>query len=291
MGLLVPTTLVKNDKGQHIQDLQLKLQALGYHLPRWGADSDLGDETLSAVEAFKRDRRIGRSSDDLPDTVPDKVVRAIGAAYDVLSAANGSHPVLVDISNAHGGSQRIRRRAWTEITGITLHQTAVLLGEKRERWHNIPVQIGVTRQGQILIINGIEWLCYHANSLNGPDIGIEIDGYFEGIEGKINTFWRPPEEPNRVPLQPSAVQLEAARQAVRWICDEVARNGGKIKFIHAHRQASNQRQSDPGSRIWKEVGLWAQRTLGLSDGGARFTVGSGLPIPQAWDSSRTGISY
>lgn len=288
---MAASDIARGTEGPAVRTLQEQLLALGYHLPRWGADSNLGDETLAAVEAFKRDRHIGTPSDDLPNAVSGAVIDAVDAAYRTMTAASPGTPVIVDLTNAHPGSQRIRRRAWSQVTGITLHQTATLLGEKRERWFNIPVQFGVTRGGQVLILNGCDWVTYHGNGLNGSDVGIEIDGYFEGVEGKRSTFWRPPEDPNRVPLQPTPVQIEAVRLAVKWICEEVARHGGSIKHVHAHRQASDQRESDPGSRIWKDVGLWAQQTLGLTDGGRGFVVGSGLPIPEEWDPSRQGIHY
>ena len=64
-----------------------------------------------------------------------------------------------------------------------------------------------------------------------------------------------------------------------------------MKFIHAHRQSSADRQSDPGSRIWQDVGIWGQQNLALSDGGKNVKVGTGLKIPEAWDPSRTGVIY
>jgi hypothetical protein len=283
--------ITKNENGSAVRVLQEQLLLLGYHLPRWGADGGMGDETLAAVEAFKRDRQIGAPTDDLPSSVPGPVIDAIAAAAKKVTDGIGSTPMLVDLTNAHQGAHRIRKRGWDQVTGITLHQTATVLGEKRERWFNIPVQLGVTRGGQVLVLNGCEWVTWHGNGLNTADVGIEIDGYYEGVEGDIRTFWRPQEDPNRVPLTPTAVQIAAARMAVTWICDEVARHGGAIKFIHAHRQASDERQSDPGSRLWKEVGLWAQQTRGLSDGGKDFTLGTGLKIPEAWDPSRAGIRY
>jgi hypothetical protein len=250
----------------------------------------MGDETFAAVEAFKRDHQIGATDDDSPTSVSGSTIDAIDAAFHKVTVAPSGTPAVIDLTNAHSGTQRIRKRAWSQITGITLHQTATLFGERRERWFNVPVQLGVTRGGQVLVLNGCDWVTYHGNGLNGSDVGIEIDGYFEGVEGRLNTLWSPPGNP-RAPLQPPQVQIDAARLAVKWICDEVARHGGTIKHVHAHRQASNERQSDPGSRIWKDVGLWAQQNLGLSDGGRDFVVGTGLKIPELWDPSRDGIPY
>jgi hypothetical protein len=182
---------------------------------------------------------------------------------------------------------RARDRAIAAITGITLHQTGVVLGEKAQRWSTVPVHFGIPRSGQLFQMHDVAKVVAHGNRFNANDVGIEIDGHFEGIEAKSWTYWRPAQEPNRLPLVPSAEQIASARQCVRTICSEVARRGGRIQFIHAHRQSSNQRQSDPGSRIWQEVGVWAQHELGLSDGGDGFKVGTGMAIPKAWDPKRT----
>ena len=280
------------DRGVEVRDLQLKLLALGYHLPRFGADGDLGDETLAAISAFRVDQGLMQPADDFVTTIPQKVVKAIEDAYTGLMQRPPPRSP-VDLTNAHpGGQWRPRaQRPWSSITGITLHQTAVLFGERPERWFTLSAHLGVTRGGLSYLICPLDRIVWHGNGLNGSDVGIEVDGYFEGIEGKIRTFWKPPTDLTRQPLQPSPEQIAATRATVQWICDEVGRNGGQVKFIHAHRQSSADRQSDPGSRIWQDVGIWAQHNLALSDGGKNFKVGTGLKIPEAWDPSRTGVIY
>ena len=47
--------LKKGDKGEKVREMQEKLLALGYKLPRYGADGSYGNETKSAVEQFQRD--------------------------------------------------------------------------------------------------------------------------------------------------------------------------------------------------------------------------------------------
>jgi hypothetical protein len=78
---------------------------------------------------------------------------------------------------------------------------------------------------------------------------------------------------------------------VRWICGEVVRHGGRIEQLLAHRQASSERQSDPGSALWQQVALPLHAELGLNDGGSGYAVGNGYPIPQTWDRSRVGVKY
>jgi N-acetylmuramoyl-L-alanine amidase len=47
------------DKGQHVKELQEKLIAKGFALPRFGADGHFGDETETALRAFQTAAGIG----------------------------------------------------------------------------------------------------------------------------------------------------------------------------------------------------------------------------------------
>jgi hypothetical protein len=190
-----------------------------------------------------------------------------------------------------GLSRAQPRRPWSQITGITLHQTAGLIGERTAVWRGVHAHLGVTRLGKIVHLYDFADRVNHGHNLNAADVGIEIDGHFCGVEGDLRTYWRPAGDPHRMPLTPTAAQIEAARIAVEFVIEAVAAEGGCVRFIHAHRQSSCMRQGDPGSAIWREVGLWAQQHLGLEDGGPGWTVGDGLPIPEAWDPRRVGIRY
>ncbi|NLI21349.1 MAG: hypothetical protein GX418_07385 [Clostridiales bacterium] len=52
----VVATLRKGDKGEDVRVLQTKLLALGYGLPKYGADGSYGAETTAAVMAFQTDK-------------------------------------------------------------------------------------------------------------------------------------------------------------------------------------------------------------------------------------------
>jgi hypothetical protein len=283
----------KGDSGAAVRSLQENLLALGFALPRFGADGGLGDETLTAVALFRAERGLLATPDDVPGTVPARIIEAIAAEAAAI-ATRGRRANFFDLRGQHGrpGLSRSQpHRPWRQITGITLHQTACLIGEKAASWKAVHAHVGITRSGKVVQIYAFTDRVNHGHNLNAGDVGIEIDGYYEGVEGNERTFWRPREEPNRKPLRPTPKQIAAAQETVRWIRDVVNGMGGKLTFIHAHRQSSKDRQSDPGSRIWRDVGLWAQRNLGLSDGGRGFTVGDGLPIPADWDPRYAGVRF
>lgn len=268
-------------KGKSVEKLQRALLSLGYDLPRWGADGDLGTETWNAVRRYAEAHGI-----TLVDGVPGEVIPG-SLVQEILTAAESFDPPTApsqffDVTDRHEGAQRRGVRPWSRVTGIVLHQTAILISSNVERWFGIAAHIGIPRDGKIILMNPLNQLIWHANAFNRSTVGIEISGNFEGIDKKPSTLWEPGGGPHRA----NEAQIQAARDAITWICEAVSEQGGKIRNLYAHRQASMDRRADPGSRVWKEVGLWGQQTLGLSDGGPGY-VNGGRPIPRDWDESRT----
>lgn len=56
-------TLKKGMSGDDVKELQTKLLALGYSLPKYGADGDYGSETVTAVKAFQKDKGLTQSGE------------------------------------------------------------------------------------------------------------------------------------------------------------------------------------------------------------------------------------
>lgn len=204
---------------------------------------------------------------------------------------------LIDLRKQSGktnGKKRIvfGTRTWKKTTGVTLHQTACKLGERPERWLNVGCHVGVTRSGKVLWLHDFTDLVVHGHGWNNQCVGIEIDGLYAGVEGDPRTVWDDKSTPEReqgMDIRP--VQMEAVRQAIRWIYDVVQAHGGQLHALVAHRQSTDDRTSDPGSGIWQAVAIPMHLELGLTDGPPGFTIGKGEPIPEAWDPSRKGIRY
>lgn len=191
-------------------------------------------------------------------------------------------------------------RRWGATRGITLHQTACNMGERIERYDTIGAHFAVLRSGRILRMCDLNRIVYHGHGWNAQCVGIEIDGLFPGLENDpdtaqdeaLRTTWDDPSTPTREqPMRMTPQQGTAARQLVRWIAWETARNGGKIKILCAHRQSSKDRPNDPGQQVWREVALPLHVELGLNDGGPGFRLGDGYEVPEAWDPSRVGVRY
>lgn len=270
-------------RGRAVRELQEALIKLGYALPKWGADGSLGFETFSALGDFAFDHGMGEPREDA--AVPPQLVDRL---LELASAPRRRGPrevELIDATGDHPGRKRKGNRAWGQINGIVLHQTGCMLSSRVRRWHAVAAHFGIpkTRDPKIIYMNPMTTIMWHANSFNKRTVGIEISGNFEGVDGKPRTCWKGGGGPHRS----TDAQLEAARRCVKWICEEVARHGGEVRHIYAHRQASRTRRADPGSRVWIEAGLWSKAELGLDDGGPGYTEGSGLPIPREWDPERT----
>lgn len=193
-------------------------------------------------------------------------------------------------AQAHGprGAWKVTRRPWSEVTGICLHQTACLLGEREGRWDSVGCHVGITRGGRVIWLHDFDRIVAHGNGWNAQTVGIEIDGLYAGVEGDPRTVWDDPSTPNRetgMALTPETA--EAAKQTIRWIAQRVLAHAGRVRALVAHRQSSKSRRNDPGSAIWQAVALPMHAELGLSDGGAGFKLGDGRPVPREWDPSRT----
>lgn len=51
-------TLSKGSKGEQVKALQILLVGRGCKLPQYGVDGDYGDETVVAVKAFQKAKKI-----------------------------------------------------------------------------------------------------------------------------------------------------------------------------------------------------------------------------------------
>ena len=280
------------DKGGEVKEVQLALLRRGYGLPRWGADGWFGDETMQAIHEYVIDN--GYDEELFYEEVPADVLKVMLDSFsDPIIRMPGK---LVDLREEAAAVRRAarlpprRERRWTDITGITLHQTATVLGERPRL--KLGIHYVVTREGTIHYLNNHNLRVPQAQHMfNKHDVGIEMDGYYSGVGVDPKFFWKPKSRPNRKPMTPTAELIQSTRETIRFIVEDVERNGGKVEFIHAHRQTSKSRTSDPGQLLWQEVGMWAQKELGLSDGGIGYSVLTGNPIPEAWDPRCKGIPY
>lgn len=185
------------------------------------------------------------------------------------------------------------------VTGICLHQTAVVYGpsgdtkRRNERAFDIPIHAVAFRDGTVVLPYPALWLLYHGNGWNDSTLGLEIEGLYCGLEDDPRTTavredlqTAPGRNPNKVDYSTT----DSARTAVKALYDEGKRLGCPLKYIVAHRQSSPTRRADPGQALWQAVAVeYAIKELGLVPDCSRVlsgSKGSGRPIPGAWDPER-----
>lgn len=184
----------------------------------------------------------------------------------------------VDVTHKSPTKKRKRKRKWSKITGITLHQTGIHNFGARA-WHKVTAHLGVHSDGRVFHIHPLESYLWASNGFNRDTIAIEVAGNFLRDENKPNSYWKK----GGGPTQLNEAMIAGLRKAVRYIMAEVAAHGGQITHIHAHRQTKKAKAACPGAAIWQNIGVWAQAEFGLSDGGPGYTRGDGQPIPSYWD--------
>lgn len=283
------------DKGPDVKALQNVLIRLGYQLPRWGADGDLGGETLDAVAQLLTDH--GRTVDPDCNTVDDYELAFIHALHDTVKTEppdGPAPPPMIDRRAFTGTRKDCGPRKWTEVTGWCLHQTACHLGasSKIDRCDGVGAHFVVYQNGDIFWLHDLNRTIIHGHGWNNRTIGIEIDGLFAGIEGDPSTVWDDPSTPFKEKVMSvTPAQIEAVKRLIRWGTAEVARHGGKVTKIVAHRQSSETRRHDPGSKVWQEIAIPLSQELGMDDGGVGFKIGHGRAIPVEWDLRCKGVKY
>lgn len=270
--------LIHGTTGTAIEDLQRQLIALGYPLPRWGVDGNLGNETLGAVARFLADHAGGYIDAD-PDSISDAEWDIIQSVYHQTTRAFPLPTSLIDLRRTSDSRHIIGRRPWVQITGITLHQCAVDFGhEPPARWNTLSAHVGVSCEGNVLWVHEFEHVIAHGNELNRPEIGIEFEGLFAGILA----------QPGGRTQHLTPKQIRAGHEAIRWILAVCANHGSILRFLHAHRQTAQTRRGDPGEEIWRLIALPMIDELGLTDGGPQFKIDNGRTIPAAWNPEYTG---
>ncbi|MBL0407382.1 N-acetylmuramoyl-L-alanine amidase [Microvirga aerilata] len=180
---------------------------------------------------------------------------------------------IIDLTASSDRSVEKGTRDTKKVFALVLHQMACC-HQRRDplrSYLGIKAHYAILPDGRILQLHGVDKLIWASHGFNNGSVAVEFAGNFPNIHGKWwkgDTYGR-----NKV----TAAQIEAGRCLVRHLVRTIG-----LRTVLAHRQSSDTRENDPGPDIWYNVGQWAVTTLGLSDGGPGFKVGSGKPILDAW---------
>ena len=132
----------KGDQNNKVKELQRALIRIGYPLDRWGADGQVGGETLSAIAEFCDDK--GLEETDLDSgIVRGWIVDAIMA--EAIASTTSVHPLIEDVRHDEYTKWR-RRNKIKNIDTICLHQMAVKDSDDKgwHRWRRLAIHWVVT---------------------------------------------------------------------------------------------------------------------------------------------------
>jgi len=275
-------------KGQSVLRLQELAGSLGFDCGR--NDGIFGPKTEEMLK--KLQAHLGLEADGICGPVTWKaIMKAVEektTRHEKEARAAGG--LIVDVRGLHSPPVNFKKkRSWSEIRGVTLHQTGIKMSDKPSGWYSLNAHIGVTQDGKIILANDPTDFIWHAQGLSEFTIGIEISGNFYGIDGVKDTLWSGGGGPEH--LNPR--MIVAFDVLFDWLAAEFKKNKCAWKCVHAHRQSSNMRVSDPGSEIWQAVGMSWLKKLGKSatDGGPDFKLGSGKTIPREWNPAYSNNKF
>ncbi len=189
------------------------------------------------------------------------------------------------------------------VTSVTVHQTACVFGPASDIAARNRRALGVAchaltfRDGTTVLPNPILWYVNQGNAFNPFSIGKEFEGHYAGREDDPTTTPRREDILSTwggkpMPLTPDV--LDGFRMGLRTLVTVARDEGCPIEFVHAHRQSSDDRRSDPGEGIWRGVVLYMLAELQLRTEPWRTlpssnrTNGPGRPIPRQWDPFGVG---
>lgn len=192
----------------------------------------------------------------------------LGAVAWWAQTRGGGKLEIVDMSGEAPVSKRSLRTK--PVDAVVLHQMGLSRGNDLRRYLQVTSHFVILPDGTVAQLHPMSAQLLASHDFNHRSVAIEFAGNLRSTRGQ---WWRP-ETYGRDTL--TAAQVESGRKLLR----ELGKHG--VRFVYAHRQSFIERGNDPGPEIWASVGQWAVDTLGMSDGGPGFVVGSGQPIPDEW---------
>lgn len=277
--------LKKGHKGSAVKRLQ---ELLLNRYPDIITDGVLGSDTQSAIKKIQHEYRL-----PITGIVDSKTMHVIE------SENHGDQPVAlfktsiecssgaIDVFDMRGCHEKPRLATGkflsvNKITGVTLHQTGCAMGHTPAQWQRLNAHIGLSRRGEIILVNSPETHITHAQGLSQSTIGIEIEGNYPGQTNNRKTWWKPGGGPHHLTAAMLARRSDLFQIINMWFTSKNL----KWQHVYAHRQAYAGRVHDPGEEIWKKIAIpWMRKLEQIND---EFeyttfeTFDSGKSIPKHW---------
>ena len=187
-------------------------------------------------------------------------------------------PDIVDRTTKTPAGYRVRNRMSAQIDTVVLHQTSFSRGSVPDNYLSVHAHFVVLPDGTIVQLHPVDAYLVASSAFNDDAISVEVVGNFPDEHGH---YWEGSKNGRSI-LSPQ--QISGGCDLVRYLKETYG-----ISFVFAHRQGedANLRGNCPGPDIWYNIGEWAVRELGMSDGGKGYKEGKGSPIPDSWRRPRT----
>lgn len=237
----------------------VRLQELLHEFGQIHVDGVFGGHTHDLL--VKAQRFLGVAADGIYGPITKKVAHTFASMgqFKLLNPMRCALKTrLLDISDLHKKPRNYSyERDWTQIMGVTLHQTGCNMPNDPLGWGRCNAHYGLMRSGQPLLLNPPPDMIWHANGLSPSTIGVEIEGNFRGIAGLKNTLWEGGGGPHLLNKE----MLEGAKVIRDDIAGRFEEAGVTWDFLYAHRQSNMSRRADPGEDIWRNIAMdWIQNT-------------------------------
>lgn len=176
---------------------------------------------------------------------------------------------------------RVVERDPRDIRGITLHQTACYFdpgkdalrrargdvnAARHERALGVHAHRTIFRDGVSVLAYPLTWYVYHGHDFCPDTVGHEHELLCD-VEGNVI------DAPADYSIERVIV---AGREALEATCNAL----GHVEYLRLHRQTTS-KPACPGRTIFREVGLWGVKRLGLRFD-PNLTRRDGTPIPREW---------
>lgn len=182
---------------------------------------------------------------------------------------------LVDLRTKAPKNYVVRDRPAEDVTAIVLHQTG-FSGWKPDNpnWAKIKSHFVVRRDGKVQInFDPTKRMLYGSNKANASAITLEHEGNYPNAAG----VWWSGDKFGEDHLEDAPEQVAASRRLVELLSERYP-----IEHVYAHRQWAPDRANCPGPDLWRAVGEYAVKQLGLDDGGPGWHAPDGEAIPETW---------
>ncbi|NLD68502.1 MAG: hypothetical protein GX644_06765 [Limnobacter sp.] len=235
-----------------------------------GEPAAAGDGQPAEGEFSEYESGIG----DLAGRVAGKLGAAVGRVSELIGGCQ-----IVDLTAQSAKDVEKGNRDPKTVYALVLHQMACCFQRRdpMRSYLRVKAHYAILPDGKILYLHPASKLIWASHGFNNRSVAVEFAGNFPDTKGR----WWNADEMGR--NQVTSAQIKSGRCLIQHLVRTMG-----LRVVLTHRQSSNMRMNDPGPDIWSQVGQWAVDTLGLSDGGPGFKVGTGSPIPDEWRTWRRG---